>query len=732
MRKQAFALLLTITLSTAISPGVQSLYANGAWYVKPDGNDLNACTTPATACRTLEGVMDKLTAGDTVYTAVGVYSAQNVTDYAVVEIQKSVAFSGGWNDTFQKRIGLSIIDGQNAHTGIRITDGASVSLDHFVIQNGNDFSGGGIAMWESSLTLNHSAIRDNVAYATGGGIYADSSTLNINNSSLTGNRVSFGDGGGIRHAYGNLVLNNVTITDNQASGGGGGLSVTSISASIRNSTLNNNIVFMGNGGGLYVIYSNIEVKNSILAGNFTYDYNAAGNQTPNCYVEGNAIESAGYNIVGDLTGCSFTSIATDQLDVDPKLGSLEGLPPYHPLLATSPAINGGDPTGCTDHLENPLFTDQRGFPRVGRCDIGAYEASLSFVKEVTGNAQPGAIITYTLKLKNLEGITTLDNVIMTDTLPISVTYVPDSLVLTQGSGQVVSETLQWTGSVVADTETRLSFQAIISDITPTGVIIPNIATTHWADVSINAAADVDLRSHIFLPLTVNHYTECEVDLLDDFSNPNTGWPITDDDYVRYEYLDGEYRVLAQETGYMYLVKAPTCPRQNYIVETDVHWANVTGNSYGLIFGVADDFSSYYLFDMNADLGVYRLYYRDPSGLTEVVPPTSSTAILGGTAVNHLKVTRNSGWFSLYINGTVVNNLLPDTGPTPPASSVGLIVSPYSNMPNADARFDNFNFVSLPDSATINQNAANCLSIPTLSHRDSISEIENQWLMPIDR
>ena len=49
------------------------------------------------------------------------------------------------------------------------------------------------------------------------------------------------------------------------------------------------------------------------------------------------------------------------------------MPNYLPLLPGSPAIDAGNPSGCYDHLGNPLDTDQRGAARNGRCDIGAYE-----------------------------------------------------------------------------------------------------------------------------------------------------------------------------------------------------------------------------------------------------------------------------------------------------------------------------------------------------------------------
>jgi hypothetical protein len=46
------------------------------------------------------------------------------------------------------------------------------------------------------------------------------------------------------------------------------------------------------------------------------------------------------------------------------------------LLQGSVAINGGDPAGCKDENGSPLATNQRGPPRLGPCDIGAYEIML--------------------------------------------------------------------------------------------------------------------------------------------------------------------------------------------------------------------------------------------------------------------------------------------------------------------------------------------------------------------
>ena len=91
-----------------------------------------------------------------------------------------------------------------------------------------------------------------------------------------------------------------------------------------------------------------------------------------------SIVSNGYNLSSDGT-CPFNGPG-DLQNTDPKLGPLQnnGGPTFtQALLAGSPAIDAGNPNGCTDGNGILLTTDQRGYPRPekpgGRCDIGAYE-----------------------------------------------------------------------------------------------------------------------------------------------------------------------------------------------------------------------------------------------------------------------------------------------------------------------------------------------------------------------
>jgi hypothetical protein len=85
------------------------------------------------------------------------------------------------------------------------------------------------------------------------------------------------------------------------------------------------------------------------------------------------------------------------MDIDPFLGTLQdnGGPTFtHPLLSFSPAIDAGNPAGCTDQNNNLLTTDQRGVsrPQGVACDIGAFEleADGGGVQEINIDIKPGS------------------------------------------------------------------------------------------------------------------------------------------------------------------------------------------------------------------------------------------------------------------------------------------------------------------------------------------------------
>ena len=198
-----------------------------------------------------------------------------------------------------------------------------------------------------------------------------------------------------------------------------------------------------------------------------------------------------------------------------------------------------------------------------------------------------------------------------------------------------------------------------------------------------------LQDTVYLPVTFNIFC---LDFFDDFSSPSSGWYIGEDEFAKWEYLDGEYRILSKDDSYYYWDDAPTCARDNYSVEVEARWVGDPGNSYGILIGNNLNFDLLYSFEVNTDFQDYSLFYWDGNFWYTIIPWTVSPHINVGTASNHLKVTRNENQLTLQINGNVLGTWSGSniTGPTYTA----VMSDPYNNVPKSDARFDNFRITSI--------------------------------------
>ena len=236
------------------------------------------------------------------------------------------------------------------------------------------------ALWVaagSSATVLNSRIENNLS---GGVSIAQNATLVIRGSSITGNQSAETAGG--LDIDGAAVLVNSTVSGNQAGTFGGGI-LNSGSTLLLNVTLADNVAgaaggVFGEGGGIMVLDGSVTVVNSIVANNVDLVAPASND----CLGD---LISGGYNLIEDLSDCTLVgSSAGDQTGVDPLLAGLAnngGGTLTHALLASSPAIQGGNPGGCLDEQGNVLTIDQRGYIRPVNafgapgtlCDIGAYE-----------------------------------------------------------------------------------------------------------------------------------------------------------------------------------------------------------------------------------------------------------------------------------------------------------------------------------------------------------------------
>ena len=193
-------------------------------------------------------------------------------------------------------------------------------------------------------------------------------------------------------------MTNSTVSGNQSGGSGGGIAnygmLTLINSTIAANTADIDNDGIGSGGGVY----NVSAANGITTlRNTLIGNNTKGTGTPARSDCGDTLVSQGYNLIESTDGCTITGNTTGNVTgIAPWFGALKdnGGPTFTQQLLLrlgvfSPALNAGDPAGCTTADGTPLATDQRGVarPQGVRCDIGAFEFVPTRL-ELSGNNQP--------------------------------------------------------------------------------------------------------------------------------------------------------------------------------------------------------------------------------------------------------------------------------------------------------------------------------------------------------
>jgi CSLREA domain-containing protein len=318
-----------------------------------------------------------------------------------------------------------IISGNHALRVFYVNSGVHFTISNLTIANGQIRGESGSQSKSFRPNLNGQTIG-------GGGLLNNDGVVTIMNSTFYGNKAIGGNGaknffgkggaggnglGGALFSTGTLYLINSTFSDNKAAGGIGADIVSTINSTISGDggdglggaiyatriTWVSNCTFSGNGafggaGGTANSYDLSNGKAGIGSGGAIYRPGALPDKNTlainrsgivtiknslitNSQSGGNceaSIKSEGYNI--DSDGTCRLKAAGDLSNINPRLDSLksnDGPTLTHALLPGSPAIDAGNPAGCTDPNGIALPTDQRGHNRINgtACDIGSFEAA---------------------------------------------------------------------------------------------------------------------------------------------------------------------------------------------------------------------------------------------------------------------------------------------------------------------------------------------------------------------
>ena len=265
------------------------------------------------------------------------------------------------------------------------------------------FSSRGVIFIEDSIFSNNQTIApDPSRVGSGGALYSNDGAVEIINSTFTGNRVNgrgfFGAAGAI-FVSGPLIVRGSTFTNNVSSAEGGAINVFTSSVILENNTISGNISLDSSGGGVRLNTNTARIINNTIVGN-SADRRGGGIETSygDYFIANNIIAG---NFVGDslANNCSFSLSAgitsmnnlSDTLTCGAGFSSISPGTDYDTLLAdnggptlTHQLFEGSVALDSALGIECPA-TDQRGItrgfdadavldsPEIGDCDIGAYE-----------------------------------------------------------------------------------------------------------------------------------------------------------------------------------------------------------------------------------------------------------------------------------------------------------------------------------------------------------------------
>lgn len=282
------------------------------------------------------------------------------------------------------------IGGGLYNAGVATIERSELRLNEAVLANPQLASGGAIyADTDSTTTIVDSDVSDNTAQHTAGAIYAFQADLVVRGSTFARNLATFNTGGAL-HLDGSLtaVIENATFNANDALQGGAiyatsGAQLDLASVTIAGNSAGRTTQAGGAGGGLVAAFgAAVRVKNTILAGNLLRGPSTLG---PDCFTQSGSITSQGYNLVQSAAACTIGGDTTGNVvGIDAELAPLAdngGPTDTMALLVDGPAIDAGNPAGCSDAAGVALAHDQRGNPRSAdgdgdgtpRCDVGAFE-----------------------------------------------------------------------------------------------------------------------------------------------------------------------------------------------------------------------------------------------------------------------------------------------------------------------------------------------------------------------
>ncbi len=285
-----------------------------------------------------------------------------------LHIDKNVTLRGGWNEQFDLRESITILDAEGNGRVVYFAPAVTATLDRFHIIQGSADNGAGIYIDNAAPQILSNNIYSNTATASGAGIYSNNSTPTIDK----GNRIyenNAPDGAGIT-LFATLATTVATVQNNfiyqnSATATGGGIL---------------------NDGGDNLLWQNTLVDNSALTGGAIYANNDDPDIRGNLIISNTATNTGGaYGLVGTTPTIGYNNFYQNTNgDVGGQINSGgTGSQTLDPLFTTdqytltyaSPVVSLSDPSLTLTHdFEDDFRPSHQGI------DIGADEVGGCFAR----------------------------------------------------------------------------------------------------------------------------------------------------------------------------------------------------------------------------------------------------------------------------------------------------------------------------------------------------------------
>jgi hypothetical protein len=151
--------------------------------------------------------------------------------------------------------------------------GGDLIIDNCAIENNRADSGGGIHIKDGRLKMSNTSVADNTGTISGGGIQLLTGfASSIASSQITGNTspsTSYGMGGGLRVYENSLTISGTEISRNSATNEGGGIYVFDSTLKLDSATriASNSVSPMKTGGGIYSWNADLRLGGATIVGN---------------------------------------------------------------------------------------------------------------------------------------------------------------------------------------------------------------------------------------------------------------------------------------------------------------------------------------------------------------------------------------------------------------------------------------------------------------------------------